>query len=310
MPNSVGSKDVDRTRILIVDDDSFSLSFLEQLLSSLGYLVETSSDGAEAFAMLRENPARADLVITDRIMPVMDGLALTRRLKREPSTRAMPVILLTGSNIAEDVAAGLDAGAFYYLTKPPSIELVKSVVESAKKEVDRQRNVSSRLAVHQAAFGNVVVMRMSLSRPHEVEGVCSLLASLHSEPEAIIQGIYELVQNAVEHGVLRFGLQNKAALLAAGRWQSELDSRGRSPALRGEVEATMMRKDGHLVLSVKDTGPGFDWRPFLSTDPSRALAPNGRGIARANNYTFSKLVYNEAGNEVVGVIQAKRPAEW
>lgn len=305
--NQVG---LNETRILLVDDDRFSLVALEALLSSLGYRTETAGDGAEAFAMLREDPKRADLVITDRMMPIMDGLALIRRLKREPSTSGIPVILLTGSEVAADVAAGLDAGAFYYLTKPPSAALVRSVVGSAQKEVDRQRNVVSQLAVHQAAFGNVAVLRMVLSRPQEVEGVCSLLASLHPEPQTIIQGIYELVQNAVEHGVLRLGLQNKAALLAAGRWQDELAGRSRDPAYRGGVEATMIRRDDHLVLSVRDDGPGFDWRPFLTADPSRASALNGRGISRANNYTFSKLTYNEAGNEVVGIIQRKKAFEW
>jgi CheY-like chemotaxis protein len=297
-------------RVMIVDDDRFSLSVFQNMVSSLGFEIETATNGAEAFALLRERPGRADIVITDRMMPVMDGFTLTRRLKREPSTRSIPVILLTGSNVAEDIAAGLDAGAFYYLTKPPSRELVRSVIESASNEVNRQRNVASTLAVHQAAFNNVAVMRMVLNRPDEVEGVCSLLASLHSEPGTVIQGIFEVVQNGIEHGVLRFGLQEKAALLAAGRWPQQLIQRSKDPAYRGEVEATMVRRDGHLVLSVKDSGSGFDWRPFLAADPSRAGALNGRGIARANNYTFQKLAYNVAGNEVVGVIQAKRTFDW
>jgi len=298
------------TRVLIVDDDRIVLSYFQQMLASLGFLAETAGDGAEAYAMLRENPGRADVVITDRMMPVMDGFALTRRLKRDPATRGIPVILLTGSKVAEDIAAGLDAGAFYYLTKPPSLELMQSVIESARKEVDRQRNVASKLSLHQSAFVNVTVLRTVLHRPDEVEGVCSLLASLHVEPETIIQGVYELVQNAVEHGVLRFGLQDKATLLAAGRWPQELAGRSKDPAYQGQVEATMVRRDEHLVLTVKDTGPGFDWRRFLAADPSRAGTLNGRGIARANNYTFGKLVYNEAGNEVVGVIQGKKSIEW
>lgn len=310
MSNNAAQEGSGPARVMIVDDDRFSLSVFEQMVSSLGFLTETASDGAEAFAMLRENPRRADIVITDRMMPVMDGFALTKRLKREPATRGIPVILLTGSNVAEDIAAGLDAGAFYYLTKPPSPDLVRSVIESARNEINRQRNVASRLAVHQAAFNNVSVLRMTLSSPDEVEGVCSLLASLHTEPEAVIQGIYELVQNGVEHGVLRFGYQDKAALLASGRWHDQLKQRAKDPAYRGEVEATMVRRDGRLVLAVKDSGPGFDWRPFLAADPSRAGALNGRGIARANNYTFEKLAYNAAGNEVVGVIQAKKEIEW
>lgn len=298
-------------RVLLVDDDRMSLTVIQSEIEDLGFIVDTAVNGAEAYAMMREHPDRYSIVVTDRMMPVMDGLALTRRLKNDPSTSNVPVVLLTGATEPADVSAGLEAGAFYYLTKPPETALVRSVLGSALKEVRRQKSASDRLSSHQSAFRNIQVLRMTLSTPDEVEPVCSLLSSLHDEPEKIVQGVFELVQNAVEHGVLRFGLQEKARHLEAGSWDRALATRSRDPAYaKGSVEATILRKDAGLVLIVKDTGPGFDWKRFLAADPSRSALKCGRGIARANAFIFDKLVYNQAGNEVTAAIRQERPLKW
>mgnify|MGYP001627920799 FL=1 len=119
--------------VLLVDDDRIGLEMLKTMVDGLGFNVETAANGAEAYAMVREGENRFDLVITDRMMPVMDGLALTRKLKREPEYSDMPIVMLTGKTEAEDVAAGLEIGAFYYLLKPAEGALVASVLDSAMK---------------------------------------------------------------------------------------------------------------------------------------------------------------------------------
>lgn len=301
----------DKARILIVDDDRMALTMIQSEIEELGFETETAINGAEAYALIREDPQRFNIVMTDRMMPIMDGLALTRRLKRDKDTSNIPVVLLTGAADADDVSEGVEAGAFYYLTKPPATSLIKSVLESALKEVRRQNQVVNRLGTHQSAFANVQVMKMALRRPDEVEPVCSLLSSLHDEPDKIVQGIYELVQNAVEHGVLGFGLQAKAQHLEQGDWEQALASRSRDPSYAtGHVEATMVRKEGALVLVVKDTGKGFDWKKFLAVDPSRSALKCGRGIARSNTFIFDKIVYNQAGNEVNAVIRQEKKVQW
>lgn len=308
--NGVSASNNAIARILLVDDDRMALAMLASMLDELGYAVETAANGAEAYALLREDPGRADLLVTDRMMPVMDGLALTRRLKREPDTRDMPIVMLTGATEVDEVAAGLQAGVFYYLVKPAARQLVASVLESATQEVGRKRRLSEELGAHQAAFANIRVLRMVLSTPQEVEPVCSLLSSVHPTPDKVVQGIYELVQNAVEHGILRFGLQEKQRLLTQGLWKDALLDRGRSPSHPGEVEATMIRKEEALILTVKDPGPGFVWKPHLVVDPARSSAPCGRGIARANTLIFDKLVYNETGNEATALMRLQKTARW
>ena len=297
-------------RVLIVDDDRMGLTVLSSMVEDLGYRVETATNGAEAYALLREDPERADIVVTDRMMPVMDGLALTRRLKRDPETASIPVVMLTGATETSDIAAGLEAGAFYYLVKPAAEELVTSVLNSAMQEVRRRDSFTAQVGAHQSAFANIRILRMVLSTPREVEPVCSLLASVHPTPDKVVQGIFELVQNAIEHGVLRFGLQEKQRLLSLGKWSEALAERSLDPAYRGEVEATIVRKDEALILTVKDPGPGFAWRNHLTVDPSRSSAVCGRGVARANTLVFDKLVYNEAGNEATALMRLQQRVKW
>lgn len=300
-----------RRSVLLVDDDRSSLFFLQSQFTELGYETETAGNGAEAFAMMREDPRRADVIVTDCMMPVLDGLGLTRRLKREAATAHIPIVILTGATSQDDISAGIQAGAFYYLTKPPSPDLITSVMESAFKEVQRNAQVKNTVAEHQSAFRNLEVARFKLRMPEEVDAVVSMMASMHERPDRAIQGIHELVENAVEHGVLRFGLETKAHLLQEGTWEDALKTRSRDPRYaEGVVEATAARRNDGLVVNVKDNGPGFAWRPFMTSDPARAHASCGRGIARAANFSFDKLIYNEAGNQAIGYIAGEPKVVW
>jgi CheY-like chemotaxis protein len=114
--------------ILVVEDDTELLKMLGRMLSELAE-VELARDGIEAVEKLRTgiNP---DLVITDLMMPRMDGLTLAKQLKQEPQTKRTPVIMLTAKNGARDVVAGINAGARSYITKPFKHEELMNKVRS------------------------------------------------------------------------------------------------------------------------------------------------------------------------------------
>src|SRR6266849_8616314 len=107
----------DRGRILVVDDDQKILDLLVELLEQEGYEVSAAKDGAEAFQLaLSFEP---DVVISDVVMPVVDGLELCRRLKDDPRTANLPVLLISGTRQSrEDGIQGLYAGADDYLEIP------------------------------------------------------------------------------------------------------------------------------------------------------------------------------------------------
>jgi class 3 adenylate cyclase len=105
-----------RPLILAVDDLTENLDILTMRLEAHDYEVVTATDGHEAIAKVRE--LLPDLVLLDVMMPGIDGIEVTRRLKADESLRAIPIVLLTAKSGVEDVVAGLDAGADDYLTKP------------------------------------------------------------------------------------------------------------------------------------------------------------------------------------------------
>lgn len=100
-------------RILVVDDDPQIVSMLRRGLAYEGYTLDTAENGEKALAIARETPP--DLVVLDVMMPGLDGLEVTRRLRQGSD---IPVLLLTAKGTIPDKVAGLDAGADDYLVKP------------------------------------------------------------------------------------------------------------------------------------------------------------------------------------------------
>jgi len=106
--------------ILVVDDDQAVRESLRRALSLQGYGVELAADGEEALFKLRTHPNATDLLVVDVLMPRLDGLELTRRLRTEGSE--LPILMLTARDQVADRVEGLEAGADDYLVKPFALE--------------------------------------------------------------------------------------------------------------------------------------------------------------------------------------------
>jgi DNA-binding response OmpR family regulator len=113
-------------RVLVVDDDPVILKLLQVNFEMEGFTVRTAADGAEALAAATAEPP--DLVISDVMMPRMNGLELVSALDADDRTRHIPVVLLSARAQAGDVSDGLGVGADDYVTKPfEPLELVERV---------------------------------------------------------------------------------------------------------------------------------------------------------------------------------------
>jgi len=103
-------------KILAVDDEKHIVRLVQVNLERAGYTVVTANDGKEALQKVSdENP---DLVVLDVMMPYMDGFEVLQNLRRNPSTRDIPVIMLTAKAQDADVFKGWQSGVDCYLTKP------------------------------------------------------------------------------------------------------------------------------------------------------------------------------------------------
>lgn len=103
-------------RVLVVDDIPVNVRLLEAKLSAEYYDVITATSGAEALELIKSEPP--DIVLLDIMMPEMDGFEVCRRIKADPATALLPVIMVTALNEQSDRVTGLEAGADDFLTKP------------------------------------------------------------------------------------------------------------------------------------------------------------------------------------------------
>ncbi|MBE2268840.1 MAG: response regulator [Anaerolinea sp.] len=103
-------------KILVVDDDIDSLKLIGLMLQRNGYEVIAASAGNQALTKAANE--RPDLIILDIMMPDMNGYEVTRRLRKNPDTQRIPIIMFTAKTLIDDKVAGFEAGADDYLTKP------------------------------------------------------------------------------------------------------------------------------------------------------------------------------------------------
>jgi len=104
------------TRVLVVDDEPNIVTSLEFLLQDAGFEVRTALNGQEALEQTAQ--FAPDLILLDVMMPVLDGYEVCQRLKSDPKTRAVRVLMLSAKGRDVEIAKGLELGADAYMTKP------------------------------------------------------------------------------------------------------------------------------------------------------------------------------------------------
>jgi two-component system cell cycle response regulator len=143
-------------RVLVVDDVQANLRLLEARLSAEYFEVMTVASGAEALEACEQG--NCDIVLLDVMMPEMDGFEVARRLKSNPSTHHIPIIMLTALDQPSDRVRGLDAGADEFLTKPVNdialVARVRSLVrlKMVTDELRMRAVTSSEIGVADHAF--------------------------------------------------------------------------------------------------------------------------------------------------------------
>lgn len=108
--------DLASAAVLLVDDNEQNLELLHAYLEELPGRIETARDGLEALAAVRAN--RPNLILLDVMMPRMSGFQVCAKLKKDPETRDIPIVMVTALNEVGDVERAVESGADDFLTKP------------------------------------------------------------------------------------------------------------------------------------------------------------------------------------------------
>jgi len=118
---------VSKKKILIVEDEESLLKLESILLTSKGYDVRGVPNGRLALEAIAEE--KPDLILLDIMLPEIDGFEVCRRVKEDPETRNIPVVMLTAKKTREDMAKGEKVGADWYITKPFKSAMVIETIQ-------------------------------------------------------------------------------------------------------------------------------------------------------------------------------------
>ena len=293
-----------KTRILAVDDEALNLEILLEYFADECALSLDTADGGEAAWALLQNPENDyKAILLDRMMPGLDGIGLLKRIKGDARLAGIPVIMQTAANSAAQIREGLEAGAYYYLTKPYRRDNLLAIVQAALIDAEARDALRLQLHSHINSLQFLKQAEFSIRTVDEASQLASFIARACPNAEMVVMGISELLINAVEHGNLGLSYAEKSSLKRDDCWRPEIDRRAALPSnIEKEVKLQFQRDERSITLRVIDQGNGFDWQSFLEIEPERAFDPNGRGIALARLLSFSTLIYEGGGNTAVATI--------
>lgn len=290
--------------LLIVDDEPFNLDILQEHLEDEGYDIITASNGEQALDILLNGRSDISSILLDRMMPGMDGIEVLKKIKLEPKYKNIPVIMQTAAASDSNVIEGLEAGAYYYLTKPFEPELVVTVVKAALADYENYCNLQITAKEIDNLMPLISQLTLSFKNIDEARTVAGKISKMFPDPERVILGLSELSINAVEHGNLAISYDEKSELLRSNTWKQELEKRLADPRYADKIAVLNVEKTKtEIVVSIEDQGVGFDWASFMDMKTERAYDPHGRGIAMASMISFDSITYNDIGNKVTCTVK-------
>ncbi len=291
------------TFIIAVDDSLPIRKILKKFLEPAGFSVETAEDGERGWELLVKNPGKYSTVLLDREMPKMNGMEVLARIKEHEELQTIPVIMQTSLDAKKEIMEGLEAGAYYYLTKPYTEESLLSIVKTAVADHTKYRSLREETRKTVSSVPTEKSNRYAFRTLDEADMLATLMSRMCPEPEKVVTGLFELLINAIEHGNLGIDYEEKSALIDAGQWEIEVNRR--------LLQREYLSKAAHLEYEfindeihfrIRDEGNGFDWEKYLEISPERAFDTHGRGIAMARKFSFDSLQYLNNGKELLAVV--------
>ena len=287
--------------ILVVDDSPIDRRLASALLTRAGFTVRLAENGHEALASLEKE--RAHLVVTDLLMPEMDGLTLVEAICSRYGD--IPVILMTGDG-SEDIAVrALQRGAASYV---PKRDLARSLAETVRSVLSVRDDDESPLSVRAQAS-----VRWDLGNDlGEVNAVVRLLETRLARIEIVDESsriqisvaLREAIVNAMLHGNLGMSSSLKESDPDAHDKLAD-ERRKTSPYRERRVRVTVTESPDAVTYVVSDDGPGFDLGTVPDpTDPANLERTSGRGLFLIR--TFMDDVTHTDGGRTITMVKRRR----
>ncbi|HIJ83217.1 MAG: two-component system response regulator [Magnetococcales bacterium] len=286
--------------ILLVDDDNDNLMLLQDILEDTEFTMDLAHDGDEALAKLMAAPENFDAVLLDRRMPKVNGMEVLSAMKKHPVLKNVPVIFQTSMAHSSEIVEGLQAGAFYYLTKPyPEDDILVAMVRAAVNDFQSFCEIRRDSHRTEQALALTEVWELQFQNMDEARAVAFLLGRACFDPARVTTALLELLFNAVEHGNLGITYAEKTALNNEGTFLEEVQRRLHMEAhAHKRVRVAYKKMPEFTMISVQDEGEGFDWNPYLVLSPERVFDNHGRGIALSVMMDGVEVAYQGCGNRV------------
>ena len=263
-------------KILVVDDEIESVKLIGLMLQRRGYEIAAAGSGAQALEKARTD--KPDLIILDVMMPDMDGYEVCRRLRADPATASVPVIMFTAKTMVDDKVAGFQAGADDYLTKPVHPEELASRIQAAllraaRRQVEEKAPMRAKVLGFLGSKGGVgtttLAVNVAVALAHrQTKGQQIILADMQSGMTASsIQlglrrqvGMWRLLEQPVERIEARLIEaqleEHKTGIRVLG---GQLEPYGvAAPLLPSYAEVIIQHLGGMADYLVLDLGVGLD----------------------------------------------------
>jgi|HubBroStandDraft_1064217.scaffolds.fasta_scaffold27828_2 two-component system cell cycle response regulator len=246
-------------RVIVADDDSDARESVAQVVRGLGHACQVACDGREAWTMHQAN--RADIIISDWKMPMMDGLRLCREIREsDPPHWHTHFILVTGRHDRPPFVEGLHAGADEYVMKPLALAELEARLEAAGRVV----------AVHRALEDNNFSLRLDSARDYQ---------AARADPLTAVSNRLRLKEDleVLEGRVARYGHRYCAALCDVDAFKAYNDCFGH---LAGDDALCLVARAIQEHLRSGDSLYRYGGEEFLAILPEQTLADAKAGMGR------------------------------
>ena len=292
--------------VLVVGSSSGSKYYLQEMLKDQSVTLTFAGSVQEAKQfILQDTLSLYDAYLFDNSQCYENNLMLLKALKKNGQYAVVPVIFQADIEDMSLVQQGLKHGVYFYLLKPYTQELLLSVLKAAVTGFDHQQALSQNLTALESRNGRLEsklqIAKFHIKTVEDAKSLSCALAFIAPKPKEVALGLFELMTNAIEHGSLNISYQEKTNLIQANYLKAEINRRQKLPQYcKKIVTVEFERKPNFLQFTIRDTGEGFDYTPYLDFSVERVMDSHGRGVMIANKLSFDELFYEDNGCTVVG----------